>query len=1212
VITRDRGDGTYDVDYDDGEKETRVTEEMIRSRDEDGDRRRVIDSDEDLVRRSKMMPRLVVGSKVEARYRGKTKWYPGVITRDRGDGTYDVDYDDGEKETRVTEEMIRSRDEDGDRRRVIDSDEDLARRSKIFSIEESDDDDDGARPSDDPADSALDKRSLILTAPGFEVGTKVQVRFKGGHEYFPGVISGDHGDGTYDVDYDDGEKETRVNKDWIQSLEESKDGGRAVDSHDADSVGDQRSMIQRSSGFEVGTKVQVRFKGGHKFFPGVISGDHGDGTYDIEYDEGFKELRVKRKFIQTQAGKEGAQLSPNNQQLKSQAGFEVGSRVKAKFGGREAFVPGVISGDHGDGTYDIEYEDGVKETRVNFALIEVNDQQRDNRTPTLEGHRENVTSVVVTADGQWIVSGSSDETVKVWNMSTRECVATLEGHYGHVTSVALTADGQWIVSGSKDKTVKLWRMSTREYVATLQGHQGWVTSVCVTADGQWIVSGSYDETVRVWSLSTGECVTTLEGHEDCVKSVSATADGQWIVSGSYDNTVRIWSMSTRKCVACFVDAVSSVCVTPDGQWIVSGTYDKTVKVWRMSTRECVATLEGHQDFVNSVCVTADDQWIVSGSGDTTVKVWRMSTRECVATLEGHRDDVTSVCVTADGQWVASSSKDKSVRFWSLSPRECVVTLEGHRESVIGVTLTADAQYIVSGSHDKTVRLWRMSTRECVATLEGHQGSITSVCVTADGQWIVSGSHDATVKVWSMSTRECVATLKAQQYRVKSVCVTADGQWIVSGSEDKIVRLWRMSTRECVATLEGHQDVVTSVCVTADGQWIVSGSGDNTVKVWRMSTRECVATFEGHQDYVTSVCVTADGQWIVSGSADNTLRVWRMSTRECEAALEGHHRSVSSVFVTPDGQWIVSGSLDETVKVWRMSTRECVATLEGHQDFVNSVCVTADGQWIVSGSVDTTLRVFRFLAQSDDSVVFRSIDWLVKQFSAHEGSETVNQQLMHLSPKLFFNMFMSQDGERSTTYLSRAIELEAPDEMLEGLFKVKNPYPWQTLFHRSNYLDLFKPPRHILELLMDLKRERALGLVLDQILFGFDQHNQVRTGKLSVSQSSWRVTPDIASSPDFTSSVCRLINQYPQLAEDFLSKLGAVKTFAEVDAQSAEQRQGVRIETVITLNWKLPDLGFIVAGDDSIAPRDLWKGSLENERKVQCSGSEINSSYTHSP
>jgi WD40 repeat protein len=106
----------------------------------------------------------------------------------------------------------------------------------------------------------------------------------------------------------------------------------------------------------------------------------------------------------------------------------------------------------------------------------------------------------------------------------------------------------------------------------------------------------------------------------------------------------------------------------------------------------------------------------------------------------------------------------------------------------------------------------------------------------------------------------------------------------------------------------------------------------------------------------------------------------------------------------------------------------VSTLEGHQDLVTSVCVTVDREKIISGSQDETVKVFLALLH------LASLDWLVRQFKAHKGSEAKMHSVMSVFSKLSLRIIASESDERFT-YLSRVIELGAPDEMLEGLFKV---------------------------------------------------------------------------------------------------------------------------------------------------------------------------------
>ena len=77
---------------------------------------------------------------------------------------------------------------------------------------------------------------------------------------------------------------------------------------------------------------------------------------------------------------------------------------------------------------------------------------------TLEGHSREVLSVAYTTDGTKIVSGSADNTIKIWDANTGQCLKTLEGHSEMVESVAYSPDGTKIISGSSDKTVKIWEV----------------------------------------------------------------------------------------------------------------------------------------------------------------------------------------------------------------------------------------------------------------------------------------------------------------------------------------------------------------------------------------------------------------------------------------------------------------------------------------------------------------------------------------------------------------------------------------------------------------------------------------------------------------------------------------------------------------------------------------------------------------------------------
>ncbi len=122
---------------------------------------------------------------------------------------------------------------------------------------------------------------------------------------------------------------------------------------------------------------------------------------------------------------------------------------------------------------------------------------------TLSGHSSYAKSVVFSADGTRIVSGSEDDTLKLWDASTGQQLRTLQGHSSVVYSVAFSPDGTRIVSGSSGKTLKLWDASTGQELRTLQGHSSYVDSVAFSPDGTRIVSGSMDQTLRLWDAPMG-------------------------------------------------------------------------------------------------------------------------------------------------------------------------------------------------------------------------------------------------------------------------------------------------------------------------------------------------------------------------------------------------------------------------------------------------------------------------------------------------------------------------------------------------------------------------------------------------------------------------------------------------------------------------------------------------------------------------------------
>ncbi|MCL2115730.1 MAG: DUF4062 domain-containing protein [Methanobrevibacter sp.] len=332
---------------------------------------------------------------------------------------------------------------------------------------------------------------------------------------------------------------------------------------------------------------------------------------------------------------------------------------------------------------------------------------------------------------------------------------TLTGHTDVVHSVCFSSDDKYVVSGSHDGSVRVWDLQTQEEITRLEGHTSVVNSVCFSSDDKYVVSGSgnpfsKDNSVRVWDLQTQKEITRLKGHTRGVNSVCFSSDDKYIVSGTGDNSVRVWDLQTQKEITRLkghTRGVNSVCFSSDDKYIVSGSNDNSVRVWDWQTQEEITRLEGHTDWVNSVCFSSDDKYVVSGSSDNSVRVWDLQTQKEITRLEGHTDWVNSVCFSSDDKYIVSGSNDNSVRVWDLQTQKEITRLEGHTKGVHSVCFSSDDKYVVSGSNDNSVRVWDLQTQKEITRLEGHTDGVNSVCFSSDDKYVVSGSDDNSVRVW---------------------------------------------------------------------------------------------------------------------------------------------------------------------------------------------------------------------------------------------------------------------------------------------------------------------------------------------------------------------------------------------------------------------------------------------------------------------------------
>ncbi len=566
-------------------------------------------------------------------------------------------------------------------------------------------------------------------------------------------------------------------------------------------------------------------------------------------------------------------------------------------------------------------------------LVKLWDVHTGDCLKTFVGHTYSVNAIAISSDGQYIATSSQDATIRVWHLQApgdltqaiaynsrlgvvHDCMQ-LPGHQGRVWSVAFSPNGQTLASGSEDQTIKLWDWKTGQCLKTLTGHQGWVKAIAYSPDGKHLTSGSFDHTVRVWDVEAGVCLQTLSGHTSTITTIAYSPDGKYFASSSYDQTVKLWALQTGQCIKTLhghSNRVWSVAFSPTGQWLASGGDDHATKLWDVQTGQCIKTIKGHTNAVLAIALSPDGQHLASGYEDQTVRLWAMATEVCVQTLHGHHNRVWSVAFNPhaddDGRsaneiTLASGSADRTVKLWHWQTGRCLHTLQGHSSWVWSIAFHPRRLLLASGSYDRTVKLWDTDAGKCIQTLEGHTAPVVSVAFSPNDAWLASSSFDNTIKLWDMQTGQCLQTLRGHSNSVWQVSFSADGKSLVSCSFDQTIKRWDIATATCLQTLEGHTEAVMTVIYSSDEQHLISGGLDQTVRCWDVATGQCVQVLKGHTSLVSTIArqpiarshtaskVDADAPEIIrpqstttlcSGSFDETIKRWSLKTRSCQSTL----------------------------------------------------------------------------------------------------------------------------------------------------------------------------------------------------------------------------------------------------------------------------------------------------------------------------------------
>jgi WD40 repeat protein/tRNA A-37 threonylcarbamoyl transferase component Bud32 len=447
----------------------------------------------------------------------------------------------------------------------------------------------------------------------------------------------------------------------------------------------------------------------------------------------------------------------------------------------------------------------------------------------LLNHGGEVLAVAFSPDGESVVTVGADGVVKLWKVSTRkpflhkykektspQALASLV-HHDKIKAVAFSPDGQTLLTGSWDQTARLWEVASGKPLGPPLPHYDKVEAVAFAAEVGTFWTGTQNGAARLWGHAPPD--KSPFRHDGPVLTVAFSPDGKTILTGSEvarerrtttdTGEVRLWGADTGQLIWSRKQQypVLGVAFSPDGQTILTGSGAKQkikgdILLWESATG---APLGKHpprqQHAISPIAFSPDGEFFLTGGSDGTVQLWNTATRELRHTLDKHKQDKESVgalMFRPDGKFIATGSK--TAWLWDGRSGAPIRPLfVPHHREVSALAFGPDGQTIVMGDSGGGVRLLKTAPESPISSPLLERGAIIwAVAFSPDGTMVLTGCGNAhemhgEARLWDVDTRKPLGPPLPHRDAVFAVAFNPLGKNFLTGSIDWTARIWKIPT-----------------------------------------------------------------------------------------------------------------------------------------------------------------------------------------------------------------------------------------------------------------------------------------------------------------------------------------------------------------------------------------------------------------------------------
>ena len=608
------------------------------------------------------------------------------------------------------------------------------------------------------------------------------------------------------------------------------------------------------------------------------------------------------------------------------------------------------------------------------------------------GHSAGVCSIKFSKVGNFIISGSFDASIKIWDLTLNKQIRELKKYPGIISALELTPDDN-IVTGNKSSELCLWDFKTLKNVRSFKGHTGEITAIKATGINK-LVTASQDKTIKIWNLLTGVSLNSLELPENAiVLSLEISHDFKKIISGGKDECLRIWDISTGeqigidtnynqaiktmtieqgtdrlisngkhlkiinfdkiKTIKIIKERIDVMTLSPDYKLLAIGI-NNYIRIYDLSTCKPFPKLKDANN-MNLLKFTPDNKRLISCGRENSAMIWdlqNLNEIKCIKTCNIFRRDVSGVDFLEFGKKAIFSCRDGTLYLYDMKTLECIVSANHYQMEIACIVVNADDRLVYTASIS-IIHIFAIEEKEISpkGELGKHESNINFLILTKKKDRLISASNTA-IKIWNVKERALITILRNG---ARSLCLNSTGSKLISFHWPQNIQIWDLNKFKRLAVLKSSKHI-DSIAIDEINDRLYTGDYNDNMREWNLKDSNQYLFIECHCEWVTNICLTPDNNFLISISRDQCLIIWNLKTGKQKVKFHHHSGAIHGLVITTDGSKAITCTENKEIGIWDLNSQCFIEKITVEWE-VSFLALSRDDKHLILSCKDSIIRAY---------------------------------------------------------------------------------------------------------------------------------------------------------------------------------------------------------------------------------------------------------------